>query len=308
MKPLQNYAYKVGYRLLRIINRLAPYPLFEKQHYPPRPLAWSLPVTGESPSTRIGLVTPSYNQGKFIRATLESVLSQRYANLDYVIQDNESTDETTEILRDYQGQCRIFVEKDSGQADAIACGFEKVNADVLGWLNSDDLLLPGSLHTVGKFFDEHPHVDVVYGNRILTNEMGKDIGKWVAFPFKRKLNSYVCWIPQETMFFRRSALKKAGGINKDFQLFMDWDVVARMASSGARVVYLNKFLGCLRVYREQKTQSPRWVSRGNAELEIIRQRELGWPIPLSDAKLVLAHEVAKFLSFGQQIWNKVYGT
>jgi glycosyltransferase involved in cell wall biosynthesis len=105
----------------------------------------------------ISIVTPSFNQGKFIGQTINSVVTQNYPHLQYVIQDAESTDSTAGILSEYTGQnIDIVIEKDHGQADALNRGFSRLSGDVMGYLNSDDMLLPGTLDFVGRFFRDNP--------------------------------------------------------------------------------------------------------------------------------------------------------
>src|SRR5438132_8074269 len=119
----------------------------------------------------IAIVTPSFNQGRYIRQTIESVLSQEVQNLVYFVVDGGSTDETLDILRSFGGRLKWLSERDKGSADAINKGFEGMKANILGWLNSDDIYYDGTLRTVQEFFEEHPDVDVVYGD---ANHIGDD--------------------------------------------------------------------------------------------------------------------------------------
>src|SRR4051812_44065291 len=106
---------------------------------------------------RVTVVTPSFNQGRFLEATLRSVLNQQYPDLEYIVLDGGSTDGSVDILRRYAAQLAYWhTRKDAGQADAIATGFEMATGEVLCWVNSDDILLPGALHRVGAFFRDHP--------------------------------------------------------------------------------------------------------------------------------------------------------
>ena len=120
---------------------------------------------------RITIVTPSYNQGKYIERTVRSVLFQRYPNLDYILMDGGSTDDTVSRLARYKDQFSFFAsEPDNGQADAIAKGFARSSGEIMAYLNSDDLLAPGALHFAAKFFEEHPDVDCIYSHRCTVDE------------------------------------------------------------------------------------------------------------------------------------------
>src|ERR1700722_17799743 len=112
----------------------------------------------------LAVVTPSFNQGKYIRRTIESVLSQGVQNLQYLVVDGGSKDETIEILRSFGAKLRWVSESDKGTADAINKGLQSLEGDILGWLNSDDIYYDNALATIQEFFEENPDVDVVYGD------------------------------------------------------------------------------------------------------------------------------------------------
>ena len=116
---------------------------------------------------KISIVTPSFEQGRFLDRTIYSVVTQNYPSLEYVVQDGGSTDNTVDVLRRFDRLLTAWTsEQDAGQADAINRGFARTNGEIMAWLNSDDLLLPGTLAVVAGYFAQHPEVDVVYGNRV----------------------------------------------------------------------------------------------------------------------------------------------
>jgi len=255
---------------LRILSRR----LLLTPQYRPRPVQIPQWYASRStpPKTRISIVTPSFNQGRFIEETIQSVLSQGYPNLEYIIQDGGSNDETAEILARYRADLRYCeMAKDRGQAHAINLGFQHASGDILAYLNSDDMLLPSTLHYVAEFFEAHPEVDVVYGHRIVVNESGLEVGRWVLPPHDEHILTWADFVPQETLFWRRSIWDKAGAsLDESFQFAMDWDLLLRFADAGARFVRLPRFLASFRVHTEQKTSSQ--MTLGLQEMGRLRQR------------------------------------
>lgn len=214
---------------------------------------------------RITVVTPSFNQGEFIEATLRSVLDQDYPNLEYLVLDGGSTDGSAKIIERYGPQLAYWhSSKDGGQADAIATGFEMATGEILCWLNSDDVLLPGSLHTVGDFFRRHPHADVLYGNRMVIDRHGQEIGRhtwpWLLTRFHWALGQPLA---QECCFWRRRIYDRAGGIDRSKFFIMDYDLFYRM-SRLTRFCKSAAYLGCIRQHDATK----------NSQHQDIRIREL----------------------------------
>jgi Glycosyl transferase family 2 len=224
----------------------------------------------------VSIVTPSLNQAQFVRKTVESVLGQRYPQLEYVVQDGGSTDDTHEILKRYRSRLhRLQVEPDDGQADAINRGFHGTSGEIMAYLNADDLLLPGTLFYVARYFQRHPNVDAVYGHRVLVDDEGMEVGRWVLPRHRDGVLSWVDYVPQETLFWRRSLWEKAGGRVDDASRFaLDWDLMLRFRDAGARIVRLPRFLGAFRVHEEQKT-SAQIDTAGNREMAAIRQSQHG---------------------------------
>lgn len=246
--------------------------------YQPRPVTRLAPV---KPATigmalRFSIVTPSYGQGAFIGRTIRSVLDQQYPSLEYFVQDGGSKDSTVEVLKQFQHALTGWEsEKDSGQSQAINKGFLKTSGEIMGWLNSDDLLLPGALQTVANFFQKYPDVDVVYGDRLLIDENDMEIGRWVMPGHDGAALSWVDYVPQETMFWRRSIWERVGGqIDESFRFAMDWDLLVRFRDAGANFAHIPRFLGAFRIHEQQKT-SAEINEVGQIEMDRIRERLLG---------------------------------
>ena len=129
---------------------------------------------------KISIVTCSYQQGRYLDATMRSVLEQRYADVEYIVIDGASTDNSVDIIRRYADRLHYWVsEPDAGQTDALIKGFKHSTGEIQGWLCSDDLLLPGALEQVSRFFAEHPEVDAAYGDSIWIDSAGAaTLARW----------------------------------------------------------------------------------------------------------------------------------
>lgn len=248
-----------------------------RQH-PPRPLALEPPAPADPlpvvPS--IHIATPSFNQAGFIDRTVQSVLGQDYPDLSYVVKDGGSNDGTIDRLTAYSPDLvQVLAGPDGGQAAAINEAFRNSDADVMGWVNSDDLLLPGTLHRVAATFVRNPDVDVVYGHRVLVDRRDHEIGRWVMPEHDGKVLSWADYVPQETLFWRRRIWRASGGaLDETFQFAMDWDLILRFRAAGAVFHRIPAFLGAFRVHGEQKTTAD-MKSIGEGEMNRLRRRELG---------------------------------
>jgi GT2 family glycosyltransferase len=256
-----------------------------RQHAPEalRVPSWYLRTDPPSPAPRISIVTPSYQQGRFIERTIYSVLSQGYPDLEYIVQDGGSDDGTVEVLRRYESRLTNWAsEPDGGQADALNRGFAGTTGEIMAYLNSDDLLLPGALAHVGSYLQAHPDVDAVYGHRVLIDERDRQVGVWVMPPHDDRVLALGDFVPQETLFWRRSAWERAGGrMDATFQFALDWDLLLRLSQTGARIVRLPRFLGAFRIHDAQKTQS-RDEAR-DAESDRLRRRSQDRPMTGDEA-------------------------
>lgn len=224
----------------------------------------------------ICIVTPSYQQGIFIAGAIQSVVDQGYPKLQYFVKDGGSNDSTVSVLGQFEGKLSGWIsEEDSGQSQAINIGFDHTDGEIMAWLNSDDLLMPGALHTVASYFNCHPEVDVVYGNRLLIDENDMEIGQWILPGHDSEVLLWADYIPQETLFWRRRIWDKVGGkIDESFHFAMDWDLILRFRAVGAKFGHIPAFLGAFRVHDGQKT-STAMNEAGRKEMDRIRQRYLG---------------------------------
>jgi len=202
----------------------------------------------------VTIVTPSFNQGNFIRATIESVLSQDYPNLEYIIMDGGSKDETASVAKDYSSRLTFISEQDRGQSHAINKGFQMARGSILAWLNSDDLYLPGTVSKAVDAFNQAPAAGAIYGEGYLIDRHGNTTSRFPCTePFNLwKLVHLSDYILQQTVYFRKDVLDRVGYLDEDLHYIMDWDILVRI---GMRypLMYIPEYMGCLREYAEAKT-------------------------------------------------------
>jgi glycosyltransferase involved in cell wall biosynthesis len=220
---------------------------------------------------KFSIVTCSYQQGRYLEAAIRSVLDQEYANLEYIIHDGGSTDDSVDILSRYDdANIHWHSAPDGGQTDALASGMDRTTGELMGWLCSDDLLLPGALNAVAAFFGEHPNVDAVYGDALWIGAKGEFLKPKKEIEFNRFIFHYDHnYIPQPSMFWRRRLYDKVGGLNRKFNLAMDADLWDRF-SQVTQIAHLPRYLSCMRYYPEQKTRALR--AEGAREDDEIRSR------------------------------------
>ena len=207
----------------------------------------------------VSIVTPSFNQGRFIEKTIKSVLDQDYPDIEYIVMDGGSTDETINILKKYGNSIKWVSEPDKGQSDAINKGFRMAKGDIVAWLNSDDYYLPGAVKRVVDVFKESPSISMVYGEgyRIDEEEKWKVPSNVEPFFDLWKLIHLYDFILQPSTFMRRDALFSVGLLDQSLYYNLDWELWIRMAKTG-KVVYIPEKLSCARVYPQAKTQSGGW--------------------------------------------------
>ncbi len=202
----------------------------------------------------VTIITPSFNQGKFIRETIESVLNQNYPNIEYWVIDGGSTDETISILKSYEGKLNWISEKDDGQADAVNKGINLAKGSIIGWLNSDDIYTEGAINHVVNFMNKHPETDMVYGEGYFIDKNSKIIDRYNTERFNAKRLSETCIICQPAAFFTNYIVKQVGLLDKNLNLCMDYELWIKIAQNGC-IRYTSKYLAASRMYNENKTLS-----------------------------------------------------
>ena len=218
---------------------------------------------------RITIITPNFNGGRFLEATITSVVSQNYGNLQYIVIDGGSTDDSIDIIKEYEHGIDYWVsEKDTGPAQAINKGIARADGDWLNWLNSDDLLLPGALSTLAKIIAVAPEADWIVGNRIDINATGDltRVGQAPQHCYDTLFLGGV-YFPQDATFFRRSLLDSVGGgLNEACQSIFDTELYSRMVTK-RKPLLTTAVLSCFRVYPGQISSKTKLQQR---EIELLR--------------------------------------
>ena len=200
---------------------------------------------------KFSIVTPSYNQARFIENTITSVLNQTYTNYEYIVVDGGSSDNSEEVILRYKNQIdRIIIEPDDGQADAINKGLCIASGEIFAYLNSDDYYFKGALQKVADAFQKNPDVDVVYGDCVYTDVNGQFLSYFTGiedYDSERLLNN-TDYIMQPTAFWRKGVFKRYGPFDKNLHYGFDWAFWCELAMHGCKFLRIDEVLAVNRVH------------------------------------------------------------
>ncbi|GAB1421164.1 hypothetical protein MASR2M15_13080 [Anaerolineales bacterium] len=205
---------------------------------------------------KISIVTPSYQQADYLEETIRSVLTQDYPNLEYIIIDGGSRDGSVEIIQHYADHLDTWLsEKDGGQTEAINKGFKLASGDILAWLNSDDLYLPGTLFRVAQAFIADPECLALTGLRKIIDADSQVSRNWFEWLPEADVLRNRCEIAQECTFWRREILQAIGPLDESYRFAMDYEYWQRMTAKGFRFNFLPAYLGAIRVHDQAKSST-----------------------------------------------------
>jgi glycosyltransferase involved in cell wall biosynthesis len=206
----------------------------------------------------VSIVTPSYNQAQFLEKTILSVLSQTYPNIEYIIMDGGSTDNSVEVIRKYENKISLWVsEKDNGQSDAINKGWRRAKGIYCSYLNSDDALTPDAVSKIVDTFLKNPDAGVVYGDYTFVDELDNviEVGKGGQSDFKKLIiNGQMPAIAQPSSFYLTALVKKVGYIDEKLHLSMDYDLLLKLAKKSP-IIYLPEQVSLFRLHANAKSSA-----------------------------------------------------
>lgn len=220
---------------------------------------------------KISIVTPTYNQGNYIEYTILSVLNQNYPNLEYIIIDGGSTDNTVDIIKKYEKYITCWVsEKDNGQSEAIRKGFDMATGDLFMWQNSDDVYMPGAFFYIANIFFKNSSYDVFYGDKYIIDQKNTIVSERKLVQLSQKLiklsSRYGGFgIYQPASVWKRTLYYEVGGVDKSFQFCMDNDLISKFILNNAKFLHINYHITAFRVHKDSKTTNLRAIAKKEIE-------------------------------------------
>lgn len=257
---------------------------------------------------KITIITPSFNQGQFLEATIKSVLDQNYPNLEFMIMDGGSRDNSLAVIEKYQDSLTHWEsQKDGGQTHAINKGLARATGDLINWLNSDDLLMPGALKSLANAYKARPNADLFYGDYQAVDGTGSLIYSRKAAPYSphalvwgRQLSS------QPAVFFTKSLLDRLGPLDESLTFCMDTEFWIRATRARASFSQIKSFLGITRVHGEAKTTRLQKTLKQEHQRILTRTRIFdAVPYPIQVFVFFMMNRFWRLAAaFGRAVWRK----
>ncbi len=233
---------------------------------------------------KISVVTPSFNQGQYLRETLASLVEQRYPALEIIVMDGGSTDGSVEVIRSFDKAIAYWESNpDRGQSHAINKGFERATGDILCWLNSDDVLLPGALNAVAYAFNTHSDWAWISGPSLKFGEGLHELGGFYELPRDAAEWMVHCVISQPSTFWRRSLYDRFGGLDESFHYALDYEYWIRFVTGGIQMHFVDRPLSAYRLHDVSKTVAQ--AEKFKTEETRLRDKHRSQLSPAQQAKL-----------------------
>ncbi len=227
---------------------------------------------------KLSIITPAYNCGDYIDECIKSVMNQNHSDVEHLVIDGCSTDNTLDILKNHDHLTWIS-EPDKGQSDALNKGFKMAKGEILGWLNADDYYRPNVFSTVIEAFEKNPDADIIYGNWSFVNENGEVIKKFQTVPFNLSaIIYYGPYLGSTALFFRKEIVEEGILIDERFKFAMDWEWYARLGSLGKKFRFVNQNFANFRIHGDNMSLKFRNMSDMDKYFTRARQLAEGYAI------------------------------
>ena len=244
---------------------------------------------------KISIITPSYNQGEFLEETITSILDQNYPNLEFIIIDGASTDNSVEIIKKYERHLAYWSsEKDGGQTQAINKGLRRATGSIVNWINSDDTLAPNTLIRINQLFEQHPNAGLIHGKTIVFNDILENKASFVERGGGTLATNLQAMgrivFPQPSAFFRREALDKFGYLNENLQYGMDYELFVRIVGN-YEIIGTNELFSYYRLHSASKstTSIPLFYKDWNTTFcQVLRS------LPFNETYIALLKELGRY--------------
>ena len=244
---------------------------------------------------KISIVTISYNQAQFLERAICSIIEQDHNGLEYIVVDPGSTDGSRDIIERHRNKiAKIIYEPDRGPADGLNKGFAEAHGEIVGFLNSDDVLEPGALSRVVQYFEAHPDADVISGYSWIIDAEGNIKRRFFSDRYSLRMAAYgACILSQASTFFRAEVFRRAGGFNVENRLSWDGELFVDMALAGARFSLVPEYWSRFRIHGDSITGSGKFRAMHEIHRERIFRKIMGREPNSLDRFLVLGARVAK---------------